>query len=125
VRSTFNTNVQPVAWRSFTYQALLLATKVYCVLILLSIKQAIELRGQVVNIPTSYSEVPGSNLGVETAYPNWGSSTFSLVPPGKCRDSILKVMPDLFLPHPFYFIIHLSIFHSTLYGLSYWDMVIK
>jgi hypothetical protein len=32
-------------------------------------------------------EVPGSNLGPETGYPDWGISWLSSVPPGKCRNS--------------------------------------
>jgi hypothetical protein len=35
-------------------------------------------------------EVPGSNLGPETDYPDWGFSWFSSVFPGKCRDSTLN-----------------------------------
>jgi hypothetical protein len=33
-------------------------------------------------------EVPGSNLGLETGYPDWGFSWFSSVPPGNRRVSI-------------------------------------
>jgi hypothetical protein len=38
-------------------------------------------------------DVPGSNLGPETGCPDRGLSWFSSVPPGKCRDSILKIRP--------------------------------
>jgi hypothetical protein len=34
-------------------------------------KHFTELRGQVVKIPASYSEGPGSNLSSETGYPNY------------------------------------------------------
>jgi hypothetical protein len=35
--------------------------------------------------------------------------------PGECRDSILNLGHDRFLPYPLQFIIHLSPFHSALY----------
>jgi hypothetical protein len=63
-------------------------------------------------------EVPRSNLGPETGYPNWGFSWFSSVPPGECRDRSLKLSHDRFLPNPFQFIIQLPHFHLTLFSLS-------
>jgi hypothetical protein len=59
-------------------------------------------------------EVPGSILGPAIGYPDWGISWFSSVP-GECRDSILKLGNDRFLPNPFQFInTHVS---WTLYSL--------
>jgi hypothetical protein len=46
-------------------------------------------------------EVPGSNLGSETGYTDWGFSWFSSVLPSECRDSALKLGYDRFLPRPF------------------------
>jgi hypothetical protein len=46
-----------------------------------------ERRGRVVNIPASYSGIPGSNLGPETGYPDSGLKVISLVLPGKRRYS--------------------------------------
>jgi hypothetical protein len=70
-------------------------------------------------------EVPGSNLGLETSYPDWGFSWISSVPPGKCQDSTLKLGHDHFFPNLFRFIIHLSSFHLMLYSLSYWESILK
>jgi hypothetical protein len=53
-------------------------------------------------------EVLVSNLGSVTGYPAWGFSWFSSVRPGEYLDSSLKRRHDLFLLHPFQFIIHLS-----------------
>jgi hypothetical protein len=64
-------------------------------------------------------KVPGWNFGPETCYPNWGFLWFPSVPPGKCWYSTLKLGHDRFLPHPFYFIIHMSSFHSALYNLNF------
>jgi hypothetical protein len=36
-----------------------------------------------------YCEGAGSNFSCDTSYPNWDLARFSLVPPGKCRDSAL------------------------------------
>jgi hypothetical protein len=36
-------------------------------------------------------KVPGSSLGSETGYPDWGFPWTSLVPPGEFRDSTLKL----------------------------------
>jgi hypothetical protein len=38
-------------------------------------------------VPSGTRDVPGSSLGPETDYPDWGLSWFSSVPPGKHRDS--------------------------------------
>jgi hypothetical protein len=57
-------------------------------------------RGGVVNHLLRIREVSGSNIGLETGYPGWGS-WFSSVPPGECWDSILKLCRDRFLPNPF------------------------
>jgi hypothetical protein len=56
-------------------------------------------------------EVPGSNLGSDTGFPDWVFLWFYTVPPRRLRDSA-GTGQDRFLPHPFLFIIHLS-FHST------------
>jgi hypothetical protein len=53
-------------------------------------------------------EVPNSNLDPETRYPDWGVSWFPLVPPGKCRESTIKLGQDRFLQNRLQFIIHLS-----------------
>jgi hypothetical protein len=63
--------------------------------------------------------VQGSNLSLETIWPHWGFSWFSLVHLGNCWDSTLKVSHIHFLPNPFQFIIHLSPFHWILYSLIY------
>jgi hypothetical protein len=52
-------------------------------------------------------EVPGSNLGTETSYPNCFSWFFSVYP-GYCWASTIKLCQDHFLPNPFQFIVHLS-----------------
>jgi hypothetical protein len=39
------------------------------------------------------SKVPSSNLGQETGYSVWGYSWFSLVPPGKYRDILIRPRP--------------------------------
>jgi hypothetical protein len=59
-------------------------------------------------------EIPGSKLGPETGYPDWGVWRVSSVPPGECRDITSKLGNDRFLPNPFQFI-HVSPIHSTLY----------
>jgi hypothetical protein len=46
-------------------------------------------------------EVPGLNLGPETSHLDRVFSWFSSVPPGKYRDSFLKLGHDSFLPNPF------------------------
>jgi hypothetical protein len=63
-------------------------------------------------------EFPGSNLGLDTGYPDWGVSWFSPVPPGNCRDNTLKLVHNRFLRNLLQFIIHLSPFHPTLYRLK-------
>jgi hypothetical protein len=60
-----------------------------------------ESRGQMVNTPASFREVPGSDLGPKTDYRDWGFSCFSPVPLGECRGNILKLDNDRFLPNPF------------------------
>jgi hypothetical protein len=62
-------------------------------------------------------EVPGSNIGPETAYPDWGISLFSQA--FQASVGILKLGHDSFLPHSFQFFIHRSPFHSTLYSLGH------
>jgi hypothetical protein len=78
-----------------------------------------ERRGHVVNTPPSYSGDPGSNLGPETGYPDWGFLYFSSVPPGKFWNSTLKLGNEHFLPTPLQFIIYLSPLHSLLYSRDY------
>jgi hypothetical protein len=87
--------------------------------------QVMEHHRWVVNTPASYSgpgfkSWPGDRL-------SWLEfSWFSSVPPGKCwLGEYFKLDYDHFPPHPFQFIIHLPSFHSTLYGLSYWEGVVK
>jgi hypothetical protein len=59
-------------------------------------------------------EVPGSNLGQETAYPDWGISWFSAVPPGECWSSTVKLHHGRFVSNTFQsIIIQLSPIHST------------
>jgi hypothetical protein len=74
------------------------------------------------NSTDSYSGGPVLNHGPQTIEV---FSCFLSVPPGKFRDSTLQSGHDRFLPHPFQFIIYLSCFHSTLYGLSYLKSVDK
>jgi hypothetical protein len=62
-------------------------------------------------------EVPGPNLGWEIGYPEF--LWFSSVPPDECLNSTLKLDNDRFFLNPFQFIIHFSLFHSTLYSVSY------
>jgi hypothetical protein len=65
-------------------------------------------------------EVMGSNLGLETVYPDQGFSWFSSVPSYECRQSTLKSSHDRFLPNLFKSIIHLStLLHLTLHSLSW------
>jgi hypothetical protein len=47
-------------------------------------------------------EVPGSNFGPETGYPDWGFSRFFSISP---ENSTLKLVHDCFLPRHFQFII--------------------
>jgi hypothetical protein len=51
--------------------------------------------------------------------------SFASVPPDICRDSTLKLGHHHFLPHPFQFIILLSMSHSTPYSRTYWESVVK
>jgi hypothetical protein len=75
--------------------------------------------GRVVNIPASYSgglelkSRPGYRLSWLTFF-----VVFS-VHVGELRDSSLKLVHDSFLPNSFQFIVHLSLFHSTVYSRSY------
>jgi hypothetical protein len=64
-------------------------------------------------------ELPDSNPGPDTGYPDWGFSWFFSVPPGECPDSTLKFGHDRLLPDPFQFTIYLSPHHSPLYSLIY------
>jgi hypothetical protein len=73
----------------------------------------------------SMREVPGSNRDPETGHPDRGISWFSSVPPGKCRDSTLKLGHYCFLSYPLQFIFHLWFFNSTLHSLCYWESVVK
>jgi hypothetical protein len=70
-------------------------------------------------------EVLDSNLGSETGCPDCGVSWFLSVLPGRCWDSTLKLGDDRFLTHHFQFVIHLSLFNSTLYRPSHWKSVLK
>jgi hypothetical protein len=69
-------------------------------------------------------EAPGSSLGSESGYPDGGFSWLSSVPPGEFKDSTLVLGHDRFLPNPFQLIL-LSLFHLTLYSLSYCKCVVK
>jgi hypothetical protein len=77
-----------------------------------------ERRDRVLSILLCIRDIPGSNLGPETEYSEV-FSWFSSVPPGKCRDSTLKLGHNLFPPNPLHFIIRLSPLRSSLYSLSY------
>jgi hypothetical protein len=70
-------------------------------------------------------KAPGSSLGSESGYPDERFSWFSSVPPGELKDSTLVLGHDRFLPNPLQFIIRLSLFHLTLYSLSYRKYVVK
>jgi hypothetical protein len=70
--------------------------------------QKTEHRGWVDNM-FRIREVHGSNLGLETGYPDWRFSWFSTVLPGTFRNIALNLGHDRFLPRPFQFIIHLFI----------------
>jgi hypothetical protein len=72
--------------------------------------------GQVGNTPASYIGRPRFKSW-STDRLHWGGflKLFS-VPPGKCRDSALKLGHDCFLPNLFQFIIHSSHCHSMLYS---------
>jgi hypothetical protein len=63
-------------------------------------------------------EVPGSNLGPETDYPDGFRGFFS--PSRRMPGCILKVGHNSLLPKPFQFMVHLSPVHSTLFSLSCW-----
>jgi hypothetical protein len=63
------------------------------------------------------SDIPDSNLGQETGYPDC-ASWFSSIPPGKCR-IVPKLCHDRFDPYHFQFIIYRSSCHSMLSSLSY------
>jgi hypothetical protein len=54
-----------------------------------TIKLHTERHGRAVNTPASYSGGPGSNLGLETGYPDRDVSWLYSVPPGKFRDNTL------------------------------------
>jgi hypothetical protein len=69
--------------------------------------------------------IPGSYLGPETVYPDWGFPWLFLIPTGESRDSVSKFDRDFFLKNPLQYIIHLSPFNSMLYILSYWKSVVK
>jgi hypothetical protein len=73
-----------------------------------------ERHGRVVNSPASYLGGPRFKFRPGDRLSWLRFSWFSSVPPGKCRDSTLKLGHDRFLPHPFQCFIHLSSFHSTL-----------
>jgi hypothetical protein len=70
-------------------------------------------------------EAPGSSLGSESGYPDGGFSWLSSVSRGEFKDSTLVLGHDRFLPNPFQIIIRLSLFHLTLYSLSYRKCVVK
>jgi hypothetical protein len=53
-------------------------------------------RAQVVITPASQEQVTRSNLGSESAYPDWGILWFSSVPPGKFPDSSLNYATTAF-----------------------------
>jgi hypothetical protein len=68
-----------------------------------------------VNTPASYSGGPRHKSGHGDQL-SWGSSWSSLVRPGKCWNSALK-LGHCFLPHPFQFITH---FHSFIRCYIFW-----
>jgi hypothetical protein len=85
----------------------------------------IERRGWVISTVYSYSPGPDFKSRPGDRYPDWGFSSYSSVPTGKCRDSTLKLGQDSSLPKHFQFIIHVLPFRSTLFGLSCWKCVVK
>jgi hypothetical protein len=64
-------------------------------------------------------EVLGSNIGLETGYPDWGFSWFSSVPPGKCLANTLNLATTTSF-HILSYHYSLSFSHSTLYNLNCW-----
>jgi hypothetical protein len=65
-----------------------------------------ECRNLVVNSPASYSGGPGFNSRPGDRLCSLRFFLVVLSPPGKCWDSTLKLVPNLFLPHPVYLNIH-------------------
>jgi hypothetical protein len=70
-------------------------------------------------------EVPGSNLGQQTGYPDWSFSWFPSVSPGKCCNMYLQLGHDRFLPNPFQVIIHVSYIRRYSFSFSYWNNIVK
>jgi hypothetical protein len=62
-------------------------------------------------------KVPGSNIVPKTGYPGVFVVLLSLS--RQIPEYYLKLGHDRFVTQPFRFIVHLSPFHSTIYGLSY------
>jgi hypothetical protein len=88
-------------------------------------KLSSESRGQMVNIPASYSGGPGfkSRPGDRLSWLRY--FVVFLSSSKQMQGSTSKLGYDHFLPHPFQFIIHLSSYHSLQYSLSYWKNIIK
>jgi hypothetical protein len=82
-----------------------------------------EWSGSAVNTLPRIWKVPGSNLGLETGYPQ----VFRAFPHSLQTHAgiYLKLGHDSLLPHRFPFIIHPVTFHSTLHSLSYWERADK
>jgi hypothetical protein len=78
-----------------------------------------ERRGRVVSTPAWYSGGPGFKSLRGDRLPRLSFFMFFSVPPGKLRETALKLGHDRFIPHYFQLIIHLSSCHRTLYILSY------
>jgi hypothetical protein len=76
-------------------------------------------------------EVLVSNLGLETGYPEWELSWFFSVPPGKWRDSALRLGRGRFLSNSFQFIIPLfdailvtqNVTLNKLHKVTIWETV--
>jgi hypothetical protein len=76
-----------------------------------------ERHGRVVNTCFVFGR---SRVQISARRPVIMFSWFYSVTPGEFRDSTLKLGHGRFLSNSFQFIIHLSYFHSTLYGLRFW-----
>jgi hypothetical protein len=86
-----------------------------------------ERRSLAVNTPASYLGDPRlkTRPGNRVSWLSFHDFPLSLQANGRYRT--LKLSHDRFLLNPFQFIVHLSLFHSTLYrsSLSYWKSVVK
>jgi hypothetical protein len=82
-------------------------------------------RGRMLNAPASYSGSSGFKSRPGNRLSWLKLSVGFLCPPGKFRESSIKLGLDRFLPNPFQFVLRLSSFHATLCSLSYWESVVS